>query len=112
MAITGSGGRALFLVGRVDAVELAQQGRPFELGRIIAAAAGRAYAVRGVDGLVAVRVERSTRLLEGKLHRTSPLHAIGRDKGRSDGRPDNQQTVIAQDHDVTITKIGEEARAL
>ena len=48
-------------------------------------------------------------MLEGELHRAGPLHAIGGDKGRGDARADDQQTVVAQDQDVAMTKIGEEA---
>src|SRR5438128_310163 len=105
--------RALLLVGWVDAVELAQQSRPFEPGRIIAAAseAKPGIVTGSADDLAADRVEVSTRLLEGELHRASPLHAIRRDKGRGDAGPDDQQAVIAQDHDMAITEIGEEARA-
>jgi hypothetical protein len=56
-------------------------------------------------------MECGARLLEGELHRASPLHAIRRDKRRGDAGPDDQQAVIAQDHDVAIAEIGEEARA-
>src|SRR5216683_3902208 len=101
--------RGLLLVGRIDAVELTQEGRPFELGPITASAGGAnpSIVVGSADDLVADRVELRARLLEGELHRASPLHAIGRDKGRGDARPDDQQAVIAQDHDVAITEIGE-----
>src|ERR1700747_453785 len=96
----------LLLVGRVDAVELAQESRPFELGRIIASAseADPGIVTGGADDLVRDRVELCTRLLEGELHRASPLHAIRRDKRRRDAGPDDQQAVIAQDHNVAIPK--------
>src|ERR1700738_5614035 len=88
--------RALLFGGRVDAVKLAQQGRPFELGRIIAAS-GEGYSgivIGGTDDLVGDRVELGSRLLEGELHRASPLHAIRRDKGGGDAGPDDQQAMI------------------
>ena len=65
----------------------------------------------GADDLAADRMELRARLLEGELDRACPLHAVGRDKGRGDARPDDQQAVVAQDHDVAIAEIGEEARA-
>jgi len=37
---------------------------------------------------IADRVKLSARLLEGELHRASPLHAIRRDKGLGEARPD------------------------
>src|SRR5205807_1443530 len=67
----------LLLVGRVDPVELAQQSRPFVLGRFITAAGGAI--IGGADDLVGDRVEGGARLLEGELHRAGPLHAIGGD---------------------------------
>jgi hypothetical protein len=65
----------------------------------------------GADDLVADRMELGARLLEGELHRACPLHAVGREEGRGDARPDDQQAVVAEDHDVAIAEIGEEARA-
>ena len=77
----------LLLVGRVDPVELAQQGRPFELGWFIAAAGG---AIRGGDDdLVDDRVEGGPRLLKCELHRAGPFHSIGGDKGRGDACADD-----------------------
>ena len=67
--------------------------------------------IGGADDLVADRVEFGARLLEGELHRARPLHAIGRDKGCGDACSDDQQAMIAQDHDVAITEIGEQACA-
>ena len=72
----------------VDAIELSQQGQPFEVGRTIAAGAAIAGA-GGADDRVVDRVELSARLLEGKLHRAGPLHAIGGDKSRGDARADD-----------------------
>ena len=67
---TAAGGIVLrlLLVGRVDPVELAQQSRPFELGRFIRAAGGAI--IGGADGLVGDRVERGARLLEGAQARS------------------------------------------
>ena len=86
---TAAGGIVLrlLLVGRIDPVELAQQSRPFELGGFIAAADGTIMS--GADDLIGDRVERGARLLEGELHRTGPLHAIGGDKGRGDACADD-----------------------
>src|SRR5260370_39285146 len=97
-------GPGLLLVGRVDPVELAQQSRPFELGRFITAAGGAI--IGGADDLVGDRVEGGARLLEGELHRAGPFHAIGGDKGRGDARANDQQTMIAQDQDVAMTANG------
>src|SRR5438105_1849616 len=90
----------LLLVGRVDSVEFAQQSRPFVLGRFFTAAGGTITS--GADDLVADWVERGARLLEGQLHRAGPFHAIGGDKGCSNARADDQQTVVAQDQDVAM----------
>jgi hypothetical protein len=68
----------LLLIGGVDSVEFAQQGRPFDFGWFSIAANGAI--IGGGDGLVVDRVKRGTRLLEGELHRASPLHAIGRQR--------------------------------
>ena len=80
-------GPGLLLVGRVDPVELAQQGRPFELGWFITAAGGAI--IGGADDLVGDRVERGARLLEGELHCAGPLHAVGGDKGRGNACADD-----------------------
>jgi hypothetical protein len=48
-------------------------------------------------------------LLESEPHRAGPLHATGGDEGCGDARADDEQTVIAQDQDLAVTKIGEEA---
>jgi len=65
--------------------------------------------IGGTDDLIGDRVERGARLLEGELHRASPLHTIRGDKGRGETFADDQQTVVAQDQDVAMTEIGEEA---
>ena len=81
------GSSGLLLVGRVNPVELAQQGRPFELGWFITAAGGAIMS--GADDLVGDRVDGDARLLEGELHRAGPLHAIGGDKGRGNACADD-----------------------
>jgi hypothetical protein len=89
-------------------------GPAFELDGIIAAAAGGAnpaLVIGGADDRVGDWVELGARLLEGELHRTSPLHAVGCNKGRGDAGADDQQAVIAQHHNVAVTEIGEEAGA-
>src|SRR6478672_4681023 len=97
----------LLLVGRVDPVELAQQSRPFELGWFITAAGGTVRG--GADDLVGNRIKGGARLLEGELHRAGPFHAVGGDKGRGDAWADDEQTVIAQDQDVAVAQIRDEA---
>jgi hypothetical protein len=77
----------LLLVRWVGAVELAQQGRPFDLGRFFTAA--DEAIMGGADDLVGDRVERGARLLEGQLHRAGPLHAISGDKCRGDAGADD-----------------------
>jgi hypothetical protein len=89
------GSSPLLLVGRVNPVELAQQGRPFELAWLITPAVGAIES--GGDDLVGDRVERRARLLEGELHRAASraLFTPGAASSRSRiGAPEYRVAVV------------------
>src|SRR3546814_8460069 len=103
---------ASLLVRRIQAVEPASQGRPFD-------PADRAVALLGVVEAVALdggalhllrdRIERRAGLLDRELHVAGALGAVHPHEGLADRAADGQQAVVAHDEHAVVAEIGDQA---